>query len=80
MMNGQLLGGGEAGSEAVVGTSSLMNMIRQAVGSSESGGDQTFNVNVNASFEHADNQSIHDLAEQVADAIQAQITMRKAVW
>lgn len=80
MMNGQLLGGGEAGSEAVVGTSSLMNMIRQAVGSSESGGDQTFNVNVNASFEHADNQSIHDLAEQVADAIQSQITMRKAVW
>lgn len=80
MMNGQLLGGGEAGSEAVVGTSSLMNMIREAASSANSGGDQTFNVNVNASFEHADNQSIHDLAEQVADAIQSQITMRKAVW
>lgn len=29
--NGQLLGGGEAGSETIVGTNSLMNMIRSAV-------------------------------------------------
>ena len=30
--SGQFLGGGEAGSETIVGTSSLMSMIRQAVG------------------------------------------------
>lgn len=32
--SGNLLGAGEAGSETVVGTNSLMNMIRQAVGAS----------------------------------------------
>jgi phage-related minor tail protein len=31
MKNGSLLGGGEAGSETVVGTDSLMNMITSAV-------------------------------------------------
>ena len=35
MQNGQLLGAGEAGSETVVGTRSLMDMIRQAVSSVE---------------------------------------------
>ena len=34
MMNGKLLGAGEAGSETVVGTGSLMNMIKDAVDSS----------------------------------------------
>ena len=32
MMNGKLLGGGEAGSETVVGTDSLMQMIEESVG------------------------------------------------
>jgi hypothetical protein len=35
MMNGHLLAGGEAGSETVVGTSSLMNMIQAAVKSAQ---------------------------------------------
>lgn len=34
IQNGRLLGGGEAGSEVVVGTNSLMNMIRAASGES----------------------------------------------
>lgn len=78
--NGQLLGAGEAGSETVVGTSSLMNMIREAASSGNSTGDMNISMQVNASFEHADNQSIQSLAEQVADAIQTQISARKAVW
>lgn len=35
-MNGKLLGGGEAGSEMVVGTQHMMNMIRQATSQSNS--------------------------------------------
>lgn len=35
MMNGHLLAGGEAGSETVVGTSSLLNMIQEAVNSAK---------------------------------------------
>lgn len=35
MQNGKLLGGGEAGSEVVVGTNSLMDMISQAAGNNE---------------------------------------------
>ena len=43
MQNGRLLGGGEAGSEVVVGTNSLMEMIRAASG----GGGTNINVVVN---------------------------------
>lgn len=39
MSGGKLLGGGEAGSEAVVGTSSLQNMITGAVAAAGAGGD-----------------------------------------
>ena len=39
MSGGRLLGGGEAGSEAVVGTSSLQNMITGAVAAAGAGGD-----------------------------------------
>ena len=39
MKNGRLMGGGEAGSEAIVGTSSLQNMITGAVQAAGVGGD-----------------------------------------
>jgi len=39
MAGGKLLGGGEAGPEAVVGTSSLQNMITRAVAAAGAGGD-----------------------------------------
>jgi len=45
-MNGKLLGGGEAGSEAIVGTNSLMNMIRQASQGTTLNGDIVINMNV----------------------------------
>lgn len=45
-MNGKLLGGGEAGSETIVGTNSLMNMIRQASQGTTLNGDIVINMNV----------------------------------
>ena len=44
--NGRLLGGGEAGSETIVGTNSLMNMIRQASQGTSINGDIIINMNV----------------------------------
>ena len=41
MKDGQFLGAGEAGSEAIVGTRSLMSMIQSAV----AGAEQAMNVN-----------------------------------
>jgi phage-related protein len=42
--SGKLLGGGEAGSELVVGTNTLLNMIKSAVGSVFSGAKMTVDV------------------------------------
>ena len=52
MQNGHLLGGGEAGSETVVGTSSLMKMIQAAVSNaSRTYGDVNVIVNTNGNAE-----------------------------
>lgn len=69
--NGQLLGGGEAGSETVVGTNSLMNMIREA-----SGNGMTINMTVNAA-QGMDAQQVADLA---INKIQQKIYMKGAAW
>lgn len=67
---GHLLGGGEAGSETVVGTSSLMGMIQNAVGSVP-----TVNVVVNANGMNAD-----ELSSIVVDKITRQITRTNQRW
>lgn len=69
MQNGRLLGGGEAGSEVVVGTNSLMNMIRQA-----SGEDVTINVYP------APGMDERQLAREVERVFVNQIQSRKAVF
>lgn len=69
MMNGKLLGGGEAGSETVVGTKSLMNMIREASGGT------VINMTVNAQ-----DQNVYQLADLVTDRIVAQIRSERTVF
>ena len=77
MMNGKLLGGGEAGSETIVGTSSLMDMIRNAV--SGMANMQTVNyggvtVNVYAS----EGMDVKALADEIEERISLNIIRRRA--
>ena len=69
MQNGRLLGGGEAGSEVVVGTNSLMNMIRAASG-------ESVTINVYAS----DGMDERQLAREVERVFVNQMQSRKAVF
>ena len=69
MQNGRLLGGGEAGSEVVVGTNSLMNMIRQA-----SGENVTINVYPSPGMDE------RQLANEVQRVFVNQMNSRKAVF
>lgn len=69
MQNGRLLGGGEAGSEVVVGTNSLMNMIRQASGESV-----TINVYPTPGMDE------RQLANEVQRVFVNQMNSRKAVF
>lgn len=75
MMNGNLLGGGEAGPEVVVGAGSLFGMIQRAVGTTNynTGGNV---INVYG----APGQDVHELAQEIADIINGEITNRGAVW
>lgn len=71
MNNGKLLGGGEAGSEMIVGTNKLMEMMRAAVGDG-----QPININVYG----AEGQSVDALADKIAYKLE-ELTQRKAaVW
>lgn len=70
MNNGSLLGGGESGSETIVGTNSLMNMIQSAVGNAP-----TINMVVNANGMSAD-----ELSSIVVDKITTQIKRNNQRW
>lgn len=74
MMNGRLLGGGEAGPEAVVGVSSLRDMIMTAV---ERAGATN---NVNIVVYGAPGQDVNQLADIIEDRINANITRRRAAF
>lgn len=71
MSNGSMLGAGEAGSETIVGTNSLMNMIRSAVGN----GAPVINMTVNAS-----DQNVYQLADLVIDRLVQQTTRNGVVF
>lgn len=71
MRNGTMLGAGEAGSETIVGTNSLMNMIRSAVGN----GAPVINMTVNAS-----DQNVYQLADLVIDRLVQQTTRNGVVF
>ena len=68
-MNGKLLGAGEAGSETIVGTNSLMNMIKQA----SSG--MTVNMTINAQ-----DQNVYQLADLVIDRLVATTRAERNVF
>ena len=92
MKGNKLLGGGEAGSETVVGTDSLLDMIRKAVlaGQNAAGkltainnygntyGDSTVNATINVYA--AEGMDEISLARNVADIIQNQVGREAAVW
>ena len=69
MQNGRLLGGGEAGSEVVVGTNSLMSMIRAA-----SGENVTINVYPSQGMDE------RQLANEVQRVFVNQMNSRRAVF
>lgn len=71
MNNGKLLGGGEAGSEMIVGTNKLMEMMRAAVGDG-----QPININVYG----AEGQDVNELAEMVAYKLEDLKDRKERVW
>lgn len=71
MNNGKLLGGGEAGSEMIVGTNKLMEMMRAAVGDG-----QPININVYG----AEGQDVNEIAEQVAYKLEDLKDRKERVW
>lgn len=68
-MNGKLLGGGEVGSETIVGTNSLMNMIREASQGT------IINMTINAQ-----DQNVYQLADLVIDRIVATTKAERNVF
>lgn len=75
MMNGKFLGAGEAGSETVVGTNSLMNMIKDAVDSSA----QAVNIGtINIPIQTMDKVDAKSLARQIEPELAKIIIKRGA--
>lgn len=73
-----LMGGGEVGNEWIIGESSLMGMIRQAVNSASnpnnvSVGDTTIIIN-------ADGQDVEEIATRVDEIITSRMQSLEAVW
>ena len=73
----ELLAGGEAGSETVVGTQSLMEMIRNAV-ASMAGGTTINYGGVNINVYAKENQDIRALADEIEYRINNNVMRRKA--
>lgn len=77
--NGSLLGAGEAGSETVVGTRSLMEMIRRAV----SGMNTSTNINyggVTINVYGREGQDISALADEIEERINLGVARRNAAF
>lgn len=70
--NGNLLGGGEVGSEVIVGTDKLMNMMREVVGAN----NQPITINVYG----AEGQNVNDLAEKIAEKLEDMTKRKGAVY
>lgn len=70
-MNGKLLGAGEAGSETIVGTQSLMSMISKAVSSNA----PVINMTINAT-----DQNVYQLADLVSDRITQKLNRERMVY
>lgn len=79
MKGNQLLAGGEAGSETVVGTQSLMEMIRDAV-TSMAGGTTINYGGVNINVYQKENQDIRALADEIEYRINNNVMRRRAAF
>lgn len=69
MQGGKFLGGGEAGSETIVGTNSLMRMIQSASRGT------TINMTINAT-----DQNVYQLADLVSERLTRQIQRERMVF
>ena len=69
MMDGKLLGGGESGSETIVGTNSLMSMIAKASKGT------TINMTINAQ-----DQNVYQLADVVIDRLTQKMNRERQVY
>ena len=70
--NGKLLGGGESGSEVVVGTNKLMSMMQEALGV----GGRPITINVYG----AEGQDVRELAKMVSQELQNLINDKEAAY
>ena len=70
--NGKLLGGGEVGSEVIIGTDKLLDIVRTAV----NGDDRPITINVYG----AEGQSVEELANQIAIKLEDMTERRGAVY
>lgn len=79
---GNLLGAGEAGSETVVGTGSLLNMIRTAVqeGMGYAPGETTNYGGVTVNVYGAPGQDVEELADLIEERLTANVIRREAAW
>lgn len=76
---GNLLGGGEAGQEIIIGTNKLIDIIQSAIGTTTSQGnveigDTTINVYA------TENQDVREVAEAVSDIIGQRYTQARLAW
>lgn len=79
MSGNTLMAGGEAGSETIVGTQSLMDMIRKAVAGVMTG--TTINYGgVSINLYAQPNQSIEELADEIEERINNNVVRRKAAF
>ena len=81
---GKLLAGGEAGSETVVGTGSLLSMIRStvqdAIGYVPDGGSTTNYRGVTVNVYGAPGQDVEELANIIEERLTANVIRREAAW
>ncbi|MBR2654685.1 MAG: phage tail tape measure protein [Lachnospiraceae bacterium] len=78
-----LMGGGEAGSEWIVGEGALMNMIRSAVRqvALPSGGGNTVTIGeTNITINAAEGQDVMEIADAVDEIINARYKQAEAAW
>lgn len=70
--DGKLLGGGEVGSEIIIGTDKLLNMMRDAVGTD----GRAITINVYG----AEGQDVNELADRIAYKLEEMTQRRSAVY
>ena len=70
--NGKLLGGGEVGSEIVIGTDKLLDIVKTAV----NGEDRPITINVYG----AEGQNVEDLANEIAIKLEDMTKRRGMVY